>query len=194
MSYQLEQIAEEKYIRFYYPVTGVFSKIKGNCQIYVNSLLAQKKIADPDPFLLTDDNLQFWYGSGKAGMEQAFNLQAQLSRGIMTLTDVTQFDAANNLITLRVGYKSTLNAATLPAWESAIEQYIIAYVLRDWYALFGFDNDAGFPVRQKALFDIAWSRSLSDLSWLRIGTVEAARISLEEGMREYIDENFVLIN
>jgi hypothetical protein len=50
-----------------------------------------------------------------------------------------------------------------------------------------------FPAKQKALFDIAYSRSISDLSWTEITDVEEARISLEEGFREYIDENIQII-
>lgn len=56
----------------------------------------------------------------------------------------------------------------------------------------GAEIASDFPAKAKALFDIAYSRSISDMKWVAVGTVEAARLSLEEGLREYIDENLTI--
>lgn len=191
MSYILKQVAEKDYIEFYYDMDEVFGVMKMKSQTFVQGLLAGGKIKDPTPYTLTDDNEPFFNYSCKAAEEVGFGIMAQLSREIINIIPCTIFDTSNREIKLRVGYKSTINEAALTTWDAAIKDYLVAYVLRDWYDTFGLGNDAGLPAKTKILFDIAWNRSISDLKWLAIGTVEEARLSLEEGFKEYEDEFLV---
>lgn len=188
MSATLKTVAEKDYIEFAYNMDTIFESIKMANQLTLSGLVAQGKIKDADPYTLTNDNINFFYESCNAANESAFAFCAQLSRELKPIIPVTVFDKTNRLIKLIAGYKSTINEADLSVWDSAIQNYLIAYVLRDWYAIYIPENTAGLAEKAKALFDIAWKRSISDMRWLTVGTVEAARISLEEGFYEYIDE------
>ena len=189
----LNSVSGINYIEFSYSpmTTSIFDVAIGNCALLLSGLVAQGKIKDPDPFTLTEDNTGFLHASGAAAVQSAFNLMSQLSRELAPIIAVTEFDVVNNWIKIRIGYKSTINDASLSVWDSAIKNYLIAYILRDWYAIFIPENNAGLPEKALALFNIAYARSISDLSWLTVGTVEAARVSLEEAMYEYIDETIV---
>lgn len=194
--YTLNSVAGIQYIEFSYsPMTTViYDSAIMQSQLTVSALVAQGKIKDPDPFTLSQDNSGFLQASAAAAVQSAFNLMAQLSRDLAIGIGqaVTEFDVANDWIKIRIGSKSTINDASLSVWDSAIQQYLISYILRDWYGIFIPENNADLPIKMKALFDIAWARSISDMSWLTVGTVESARVSLEEGMYEYIDEVIVL--
>ena len=178
MAYELKTVAEYDYIDFTYNMDDLLENMKMNSQIVAAGLVAEGKIKNPESVELTDDEPRFFNKTCKAAVEMAFAIMAQLSRELKLIIPTTEFDIANRTV-------------AITSWDIAIEDYIVKYVLKDWYSLKNMASDAGFPVAKKTLFDIAWSRSISDLKWLAVGTVEEARLSLEEGFKEYEDEFLV---
>lgn len=185
-------VAGLNYIEFLYTMSDLFTIIKNRCAIYVAALVAEGKIKDPDRFIITDDNTAFWYASGESAMYNAYNTLSQLSREIVLIIPTTVFDKTAGTITVRVGYKSTIDIAVINSWEIAIRDVINSYVLKDWYQQFGFASLDDYPAKYKTLYDISMTRYKSDLNWLDPSTIEIARINLETAFREYIDQYLAL--
>lgn len=184
-------VAGLDYIEFLYTMPDLFTIIKNRCSIYVAALVAEGKIKDPDRFLLTDDEINFFYASGESAMYNAYNTLSQLSREIFNIIPTTVFDKANATVTVRVGYKSTIDSSVINSWEIAIRDVINSYVLKDWYQQFGFASTDDYPAKYKTLYDISMTRYKSDLNWLDPTDIETARINLETAFREYIDQYLV---
>jgi hypothetical protein len=185
-------VAGKTYIEFLYSMSDLFTIIKNRCSIYVAALVAEGKIKDPDRFLISDDEMSFFYASGESAMFNSYNTLSQLSREITNIIPTTVFDKSEGTITIRVGYKSTIDNSVISSWEIAIRDVINSYILKDWYQQFGFASVDDYPAKFKTLYDISMTRFKSDLNWLDPDSLETARINLETAFREYIDENFVL--
>lgn len=181
-------VAGLNYIEFQYTMSDLFTIIKNRCSIYVAALASEGKIKDSDRFMITDDNQAFWYASGESAMYNAYNTLSQLSREIVNIIPTTVFDTIEGTITIRVGYKSTIDSAVINSWEIAIRDVINSYVLKDWYQQFGFASTDDYPAKYKTLYDLSMTRYKSDLNWLDPSDIETARLNLETAFREYIDE------
>jgi hypothetical protein len=161
MAYSLKTVSEINYIEFSYLASELFNVMKGNCAMVVSALVAQGAIKDPDPFLLTDDNLEFFKTSCQSAIGSAYSLMAQLSRHMVNIIPMTVFDMDNDSIKLNVGNKSTINEASLIVWDNAIKDYLISYVLKDWYTMFMPNGQAGIIEASTALNRITQQRSIS---------------------------------